>query len=216
MTLPVTVEVRRQTSPDQSGDAIAWIDEGLALARSFEGCLGGGVLRDAEDENVLHVVYRFRDEAALRAWENSEERLRWLRSGDPLVRGERVQRRTGIEGWFDGPDLRREVVGRTGTVRTIGVRSAPLRWKQMCAIWIGVFLMNLAVVPAVALLPGWETWPLALRAAVLAGVLAPLMIFAVMPVVTRVLRPWLRRNPGVIRSERSLREALDARAARGS
>jgi antibiotic biosynthesis monooxygenase (ABM) superfamily enzyme len=40
------------------------------------------------------------------------------------------------------------------------------------------------------------------------------MTFVMMPAVTRVLRPWLRRNPGVIRKERSLLEALDSRAAR--
>ena len=48
---------------------------------------------------------------------------------------------------------------------------------------------------------------------VLVSCLVPAMTFVVMPIVTRALRPWLRRNPGMIRSERALADALDARAA---
>lgn len=214
MANPVTVEVRRETAPESAGDAIAWVDEGLALARGFDGCLGGGMMRDAENENVLHVVYRFRDESALERWERSEERRRWLRGGAPLVLNVRVQRRTGIEGWFDGPELREELDLPTGRVRTIGVRSAPLRWKQMCAIWIGMLPLNMLISWLVSLLPWWGAVSVPLRSLVMVSVLAPTMTFAVMPLVTRTLRPWLRRNAGVIRSERSLREALDARAAR--
>lgn len=36
------------------------------------------------------------------------------------------------------------------------------------------------------------------------------MTFLMMPLVTRLLRAWLRRDARAIRSERSLREALDA------
>lgn len=210
MSTPVTVEIRRETSPERSGEAVAWLDHGMVLARRFDGYLGGGVLRDTEDQNVLHAVYRFRDHEACQRWEDSEERKQWLSSGEPFVIAERTQRRTGIEGWFDGPRLQQETDGETGTVRTIGVRSAPQRWKQTCAIWIGMFPMNLLISWLLSFLPWWGDMHLALRVALLVTVLAPLMTFAVMPVVTRVLRPWLRRNPGVIRSERALNEALDA------
>ncbi len=212
MAASVTVSVRRETTPERAGDAVAWIDEGLALARGFDGCLGGGVLRDGEHENVLQVVYRFRDEGALERWEHSPERREWLGRGDPLVSSIRVQRRTGIEGWFDGPGLAQEVDERTGARRVIGVRSAPRRWKQACAIGIGMYPMNLLVAWAASLLPWWEGVPLPVRAAVTVAVLAPVMTFLMMPLVTRLLRPWLRRDARAIRSERSLREALDARA----
>lgn len=214
MIAPVTVEIRRETAPEHVGAAAAWVDEGLALARGFDGYLGGGVLRDAENENVLHAVYRFRDEEALERWEQSVERQRWLSGGEPIVLDARMQRRTGIEGWFDGPDLRREVDARTGSIRTIGVRSAPVRWKQACAIWLGMFPVNLTLSWLLTMLPWWGQVPLPLRSAMTVTLLAPLMTFAIMPVVTRLLRPWLRRNPGVIRSERALREALDARGGR--
>jgi antibiotic biosynthesis monooxygenase (ABM) superfamily enzyme len=214
MGTPVTVEVRRQTLPARTGDAVTWVEEGLRLAREFEGCLGGGVIRDSGDESVLHVIYRFADERSLIGWEQSEQRRRWLDEGSPLVLDARVQRRTGIEGWFDGPQLRRSVDTRTGGIRTVVVRSAPQRWKQALAIWIGMYPVNVLSAWAISLLPWWGDIAIPLRSAMIVTVLAPLMTFVMMPAVTRVLRPWLRRNPGVIRKERSLLEALDSRAAR--
>lgn len=211
MVNPVTVEVRRETLPDRPEAAQAWVDEGLALARGFEGHLGGGVLHDAENQNVLHVLYRFRDEEALERWERSPERQRWLQDGEAFVLDSRVQKRTGFEGWFDGPAITQQVDDRTGSIRTIGVRSAPVRWKQACAIWLGMFPMNVLVSWLLSMVPWWGELPIPARSAIMVTVLAPTMTFAVMPFVTRVLRPWLRRNPGMIKSERALREALDQR-----
>lgn len=213
MSTPVTVEIRRQTHPTRTGDAVAWVEEGLRLARDFEGCLGGGVIRDSSDRSVLHAIYRFSDERSLIGWEQSEQRRRWLDAGSALVLDARVQRRTGIEGWFDGPQLRRSVDARTGDTRTVVVRAAPLRWKQALAIWIGMYPVNVLSSWAISLLPWWGDVALPLRSAMVVTVLAPLMTFVMMPAVTRILRRWLRRNPGAIEKERSLLEALDLRAA---
>ncbi len=214
MGTPVTVAVRREITSDHVGDASEWVAAGLALARGFDGCLGGGMLRDTEHDNVLHVVYRFRDETALASWELSEERQRWLRDGDALIVDARTQRRTGIEGWFDGPQLQRSIDPQTGRIRTIGVRAAPMRWKQAVAIWLGMYPLNLLTTYAVTLLPWWGEVPFPLRSAIIVSTLVPVMTFLMMPAVTRALRPWLRRNPGAIRSERALREALSARPPR--
>ncbi|WP_146120122.1 antibiotic biosynthesis monooxygenase [Leucobacter massiliensis] len=213
MSTPVTVEVTRQTPAARGGEAAAWIEEGLRLAREFEGCLGGGVLRDAGDAGVLHTIYRFADERTLTAWEQSEQRRRWLDAGSPFVLDARVQRRTGIEGWFDAPQLRRSVNPRTGLGRMIAVRSAPRRWKQATAIWIGMYPVNVLSSWLIAQLPWWGGLAIPVRSAMLVSVLAPLMTFVMMPAVTRVLRPWLRRDARVIRTERSLLAALDSRAA---
>lgn len=215
MSTPVTVSVRRETAPSRVGDAVAWVNEGLALALGRSGSLGGGVLRDAQNENVLHVIYRFRDEEALAEWEGSEERQRWLRNGESLILDARTQRRTGIEGWFDGSELRQTLDPATGRVRTIGVRSAPVRWKQAVAIWSGMLPLNIAVSLLVSTLPWWGEVALPLRSLITVSVLVPIMTFFVMPAVTRALRPWLRRNPGTIRSERALVEALNSRAPHG-
>ena len=215
MTNPVTVSIRREISPCASGDAVEWIDQGLRLARNHRGCLGVGVMRDAANENVLHTTYRFCDEQALAEWERSPERQRWLEHGDQLVITSSVQRRTGIEGWFDGPELRHSLDAQTGLVRTIGVRSAPVRWKQAVAIWLGMLPLNVLVSLIVSQLSWWGEVPIPLRSALTVSLLVPVMTYFMMPMVKRVLRPWLRRNPGTIKSERALIEALNSRAPLG-
>lgn len=212
MSTPVTVLIRREAEPEHVSDAVDWIEEGLALARESEGCLGGGVMRDEENENVLHAMCCFTDEQALVGWEASERRHRWLDHGEPLVREMRIQRRTGVEGWFDGPQVRSAVDSSTGSVRTVVVRAAPVRWKQACAIWIGMFPMNALTSWIIAMLPWWGDMPILMRSAIVVTVLAPVMTFVMMPTVTRALRPWLRRRPGAIRTERFLLDALDSRA----
>lgn len=64
-----------------------------------------------------------------------------------------MQRRTGIEGWFEGPELRHSVDAETGAIRTIGVRSAPVRWKQATAPWLGMLPLNITVSCAVSGIP---------------------------------------------------------------
>lgn len=91
---------------------------------------------------------------------------------------------------------------------------SPLRWKQMCAIWLGMLPVNLMVSWLLTGLPWWGAMPLPLRSVLVVSVLAPLMTFAVMPTVRRMLHPWLQRHPGVARTERMLHEALDAQASR--
>lgn len=106
-----------------------------------------------------------------------------------------------------------ETAGRAGrgdAVRTTGARSAPQRWKQACAIWLGAFPLNLLLSLLLTALPWWGDTPLTLRSLLMVSMLAPLMTFAVMPAVTRLLRPWLRRDPQAVRNERALAEALDA------
>ena len=170
-------------------------------------------MRDAEHENVLHVVYRFRDRRSLEHWDRSDARRNWSLAGEPLASTVAVQRRTGIEGWFDGAKLRQTFDTRTGTLRTIGVRAAPQRWKQATAIWLGMFPLNVAATWIASHFSWWGELPAVTRSFLLVSALVPVMTFVVMPFVTRLLRPWLRRNSGVIKSERALNEALEARCS---
>lgn len=126
-----------------------------------------------------------------------------------------MQRRTGIEGWFEGPELRHSVDAETGAIRTIGVRSAPVRWKQATAPWLGMLPLNITVSCAVSGIPAWQELPIPLRSLLTMSALVPFMTYFMMPMVTRVLRQWLRHNPGTIKSERALLEALNAHTPRG-
>lgn len=210
MSAPVTLAVRRESDPSQTDKVVGWIEEGLALARSFDGYLGGGVLRDADDEGVVHVVYRFKDRSSLKQWENSDVRLTWAHSGDSLVSYSSVQQRTGLEGWFDTPNMRTIVDPNTGIAHRYKVRTAPARWKQAIAIVIGMLPLNMLVSWLTLHMPWWQELPIPLRSLIIVSAMVPTMTYVIMPTVTHLLRKWLRRRPGAIRSDRAYRGEQNA------
>lgn len=171
---PVTVTVARRVTPGREREFEDWYDGIIGAASRHSGFLGAGILRPHTAGHDWHVVYRFADAAALRDWEVSGERARWLERADDLVEETGVQRVSGLETWFAMP-------GRTVP--------APPRWKMflvtLAAIVPLVLLMNLAVLPVVG------GWPLLARTLVFSGTLTGLMTWVVMPRMTRVFRRFL-------------------------
>ena len=176
---------------------MAWVQTGASLASRMPGYLGSGWVRAGASSSLWYTLYRFADAGSLAGWESSEERRWWLRSGEEFVHDARVERRTGIEGWFDVPasDACSTTAHRPPRAR------APPRWKQAVTIWLGFFPTNLVFSLLAALLPVWGTVPLALRVLITTIVLTPVMTYLVLPFVTARLRPWLdstgprRRHP---------------------
>lgn len=171
---PVTVTVARRVTPGREREFEDWYDGIIGAASRHSGFLGAGILRPHTAGQDWHVVYRFADAEALRAWEASDERARWLREADDLIEETGVQRVSGLETWFAMP-------GRTAP--------APPRWKMflvtLAAIVPLVLLMNVAVLPVIS------GWPLVGRTLVFSGTLTVLMTWVVMPRMTRVFRRFL-------------------------
>jgi len=174
--VPVTVSITRTVDPVRIPEVTLWVQNGVNLANRYPGFLGSGWVRSAEHSSQWHMLYRFSDQRLLDAWENSEERLRWLATGTDLVLEQRVERRTGIEGWFDAPT------------------KSPPRWKQATSIWLGFFPVNLVfTLIATSTIPGWNDLATALKVLITTLVLTPIMAYWVLPAVTRALKPWLAR-----------------------
>jgi uncharacterized protein len=180
---PVTVSITRLVEPDRIPDVTRWVQSGVNLANRYPGFLGSGWVRSRADSLEWHMLYRFADHATLATWESSDDRLRWLDLGRDLVVESRVERRTGIEGWFDLPQ---DAPGA----------AAPPRWKQAVSIWLGFFPVNLAfnLVMAFAV-PAFASVPVVPKVLITTLVLTPIMTFWVLPFVTRMLRPWLLGRP---------------------
>ncbi|MFT4235492.1 MAG: antibiotic biosynthesis monooxygenase [Microbacterium sp.] len=185
MAETVTVSITRSVDPDRIPEATSWVQQGVNLANRYPGFLGSGWVRAAEDAREWHMLYRFADEQQLDAWETSDERAGWLEQGRELVTEKRVQRRSGIEGWFDQP------TDKTGSLQAIP--AAPPRWKQAVSIWCGFFPTNLVFTLLISLAPFWDGWPIPVRVLVSTLVLTPIMTFWVLPLITRLLQPWLQR-----------------------
>ncbi|SDH67047.1 hypothetical protein SAMN04515691_0447 [Leifsonia sp. 98AMF] len=178
--LPVTVSITRRVDGNRLAEVTHWVQSGVNLANTYDGFLGSGWVRAHADSDEWHMLYRFADADTLEAWEASDDRAEWLYEGRELVEVARVERRTGIEGWFDAPQP--------------GVPAAPPRWKQAVTIWLGFFPLSLLFTTLVtSFVPGWhELWPIA-TVLITTLCLTPTMTYFLLPFVTRLLQPWLRR-----------------------
>lgn len=192
---PITVAIERSIDPDRVIEATSWMQAGTDMAATFPGFLGSGWVRAGEDSDLWYMLYRFRDMATLEAWERSPQRTWWLDSGRPFAREVRVERRTGIEGWFDAGVatlLETRTVGTAPITQPIPV--APPRWKQTITIWLGFFPVNLL---ATFLLSFWEPFgelPMVVRVFCMTAMLTPIMTYLMLPTVTRLLQPWLQKR----------------------
>ena len=184
---PVTVAITRQLTPGHDAEMMSWLNAGITLAERFPGFLGAGWVRPESGSETWHMLYRFADQASLTRWEQSPQRQWWRSSAQGLgVVEARVERRTGIEGWFDVP---------SSTVLESGAPAvpAPPRWKQACVIFIVFFPLSLAV----NALAGWlvpDLW-LPLRVLLSVLVMTPTMTYLALPWITRRMAWWLTPSP---------------------
>jgi len=68
----------------------------------------------------------------------------------------------------------------------------PPRWKTAVVVWVAIY-------PAITLVlwlagPQMQSWPLAVRTLATTVLVVPLMVFLLLPVLQRLLGPWLRRS----------------------
>ncbi len=182
---PVTVSIVRHVAPEHAAQMIAWVRSGSSLAERFDGFLGTGWVRPAPDSDEWHMLYRFADQTSLELWESSPQRAWWLGSAQGLVGESRLERRTGIEGWFDEPTSYDVEDLRPAT-------PAPPRWKQGVVIWLTFFPLSLAL-GLLLNLTGLDL-NIAVRTLLTTLVATPIMIYGLLPWMTRRFEWWLRPN----------------------
>ena len=174
---PVTAVASRQVKPGREREFEEWVSGMLAAAKKFPGYLGSEVLRPSDPEdNEYRIISRFDHESSLHAWENSEERQRWLRQSRPLLEEEeKVRVLTGLETWF--------------TLPTKPGESAPPRYKMAIVTWIAVFPV---VAVIFSLFGQWlNLLPTLVRTLVFTLVMITLMTYVIMPRMTRLFSFWL-------------------------
>ena len=174
---PVTAVASRRVKRGREREFEEWVSGILAAANGFSGYLGSEVLRpgDAPGDDEYRIVFRFDRKSNLRAWEESEERHRWLREAEPLIHEERVHVLTGLETWFTLPWKAGE--------------PSPPRYKMAIVTWLAVF--PLITVILVLFGPLLGLLPMLLRTLVLTAVMVSLMTYVIMPRLTRLFSFWL-------------------------
>jgi uncharacterized protein len=170
-TEPVTVTVARVVRPAQQAAFERWADDVQALVATFPGHLGSSLLHPGTGSDEFHLVYRFRDDESLAAWERSTERREALERVSRLVEDERTARAVGLESFFAVP-----------------ARPGPA-WRSwlltVAAVLVFTSAFQLVAVPFVG---GWP-WPLRL---VLSAVYVVSGLRVLMPRLSRWLGPWLQ------------------------
>jgi len=186
VTAPVTVAITRHVDPAREAEMNAWVESGFRLASTFEGFLGAGWLRPGQESEAWHMLYRFDSPESLAAWEASSQRTWWLDSAQGLVEESRVEKRTGIEGWFDEPATR--------DVKDLrAAPPAPPRWKQMIVIFLVFYPLSLT-----ANWVGGQTmhdWFLPLKVLLSVMVMTPVMTYLALPWITKRMEWFLQPRP---------------------
>lgn len=173
---PVTAVASRRVLPGREEEFERWASGILGAANAFPGYLGSEVLRPSgPEDDEYQIVFRFDHASNLKRWEHSEERRRWLRGVQPLLREERVHFLTGLETWFTLPSKPGE--------------PAPPRYKMAVVTWVAVF--PLVTVIFFLFEPLLNLLPMVLRTLVLTVVMVTLMTYVIMPRLTRLFAFWL-------------------------
>ena len=191
MSEPITVAIERNVDPTMERYALSWVRQGIDLATRYPGFLGSGWVQAAAGSDTWYMLYRFADVDTLQAWERSDERRVWVEAGAGFARESNIERRTGIEGWFDSID---GVVIDGEQVHVVQAEPVPPRWKQAFVVWIAFFPMNLLFTFLLSFVPGFSTLPMFPRILCTTVLLTPIMVIWILPFVTRAFRPWLLRG----------------------
>jgi antibiotic biosynthesis monooxygenase (ABM) superfamily enzyme len=173
---PVTVAVSRHVRPGREVEFEEWARRITDAAEKYPGHLGAGHIRSAETGGEHTLVYRFDTQEHFDAWQNSVDRARLVEESRPLIDGEpRLETATGLEYWFHDSG---------------SSYASPPVWKQALLTWLGLYPVVLVVANTVGRLIA--SWPLPARSVLTSGLSVALMTWAVMPLVTKAFRPWLR------------------------
>ena len=175
---PLTVVVTWRVRQRREGEFEAWRREISAAALGFPGHMGIDVILPGDIPGEYVVVFRFDTYEHLRAWQESDIRRQLLKKAEPLVESEPAYRmESGLEYWF----------------MPQGVPAPPPTWKMAVVTVLAVWPVSM-LVPWL-LNPLMKILSMPLQALLVAVGIVVLLTWAVMPVLVKILRPWLERRP---------------------
>ena len=174
---PVAFIITHKVREGQESRYEAWLAEILGAVSATPGYLGREVFRPPRGTRKYTTVVRFGSKASLDAWAESDARRAFVdRVRDLLEHGDVREIQTGIDFWFT-PE---------------GVKP-PKEWKQFLLILSAVYPLSMIIPvlygPLFAAAPALGH-PL-VRGFLIAGTLASLLTFVIMPRYTRLVKPWL-------------------------
>ena len=173
-TEPVTLVEKRTLQPGHEHDFYVWVQRAVATSERFPGNQGVTILTlGKEQPEARYVIHRFADEAAERAWMQSEERARLMQEAAAFSTAS-AQTSSGLAAWFTLADR---------------LVATPPRWKLFLAIIPSAYIASFIIILILdAFLHGW---PLFITNGIVTVCLAFLLTYVGLPLTTRLLHAWL-------------------------
>ena len=177
---PVTAVIRRTVKSGKEEEFEIWLKGVGGDALQFPGHLGTNIIRPSSRSRPEYIIiFRFDTYQHLMDWETSEIRHRWVQRVQSLIVGEtHIHHLSGLEYWF--------------TVQDLPEYDTPPRIKMAVVTWLALFPLVMIIQPLfLRLFDFLPTWT---RVMIIAAVMVLLMTYAVMPIMTRVFKPWLFKD----------------------
>lgn len=154
-----------------------WLHGISAIAQQFEGHSGVSYIRPQDSTHPEYaIILRFDCYKNLKKWLDSPIRQQWIDRVKPIIQSdESMQILTGLETWF-------ALSGRV-------TRHPPKRYKMALLTTLSVFLV--ARLLKYLIEPALQFLPTLLRAFILTALTVLLLVYVVMPRVTRFFYQWL-------------------------
>jgi uncharacterized protein len=180
------VIVRRIAKKDRIKEFEEWVS-GISKEMSRqEGSMGTEIIRpidNKESEPEYVIIFRFNNYDNLRKWENSSIRNEWLRKGRELVEADPdVQKLTGFEFWFT--PYSKKSSDLTPVI-------SPPRYKMVIVTVPVISLLLLTLVPQIHFVTEMLFISYSIRFVIAITITVILMTYLIMPLLTKLLRPWL-------------------------
>jgi antibiotic biosynthesis monooxygenase (ABM) superfamily enzyme len=175
--MPIHIAITRQVRAGCEAEFQQALREFLQASFAHGGVWGASMLTPlpGSDSREFGILRTFANEQERGAFYESPMFKAWDERARTLTEGEPVHRQLhGLEAWFRSP------------------QNPPPRWKMAVATFLGVFptAMGLNLTLGSAIRP----WPFLLSNTVFNACMVGLLTWVVMPLVTRLLKPWLLKG----------------------
>lgn len=173
---PVTTIFSRRVRPGFEDQYENWLAGISRESSRFPGNQGTTNVRPGDGRGEYITFVQFDATENLDRWLNSEERASWLAKLESItLDSEEVSSLTGMERWFTLPDR--------------SVTQAPPKYKSALLVILGLYPIAMLLRPLFQFL--FQGWPIPLAALASMVISVSLMVWVVMPLLTRLFFRWL-------------------------
>ncbi|MDQ0594530.1 antibiotic biosynthesis monooxygenase (ABM) superfamily enzyme [Chryseobacterium ginsenosidimutans] len=156
-----------------------WLDEIVPITKHSEGFIDLQIVRPIPDLTFVYtVIIRFDTISHLKHWMESDNRKMLIEKANPLFRkNDNYKIKSGLDFLFESENETK----------------VPVRWKQFLVTWSAIYPLSLLI--PLFVLPFLRFLKIPVNhyfdGLIVSGCIVFLMVFAVMPNYTRLIRKWL-------------------------